>query len=88
MVFKHKLLKNAEQVVCTIICPKCKQLDRYYKLWWLVHQRKYIFYDIEPINSLVNTDILLLSKFEKEFDGINFNKEEPSFSKKKGPGWY
>lgn len=32
------------------------------------------FYKIEPINSLVNTDILLLSKFEKEFEGMHFNK--------------
>lgn len=46
---------------------------------------------LEPINSLVNTDILLLSKFEKEFDGIGFSKKEeedtstpvPNFSKKK-----
>ena len=44
----------------------------------------------QPINSLVSTDMLLLSKFEKEFAGLDFyggeKKEEspePSFSKKK-----
>ena len=38
-------------------------------------QMKVIYINkIEPINSLVNTDILLLSKFEKEFEGMNFNK--------------
>jgi hypothetical protein len=26
----------------------------------------------EPINSLVSTDMLLLSKFEKEFAGLDF----------------
>lgn len=62
---------------------------------------KIIFY-IEPINSLVNTDILLLSKFEKEFEGMHFNKGSeiqestnssnsnttPMFGKKKGPGTF
>ncbi len=47
----------------------------------------------EPVNSLVASDILLLTKFEKEFEGLEFNKERsdtqtPStpvsnFSKKK-----
>lgn len=38
-----------------------------------------------PVNSLVSTDLLLLSKFEKEFRGLDFNSsesktEEPSVS--------
>ena len=58
-------------------------------------QMKVIYINkIEPINSLVNTDILLLSKFEKEFEGMNFNKTQNQpptqptggFGKKKGPG--
>lgn len=51
------------------------------------------YYNIEAINSLVNTDILLLSKFEKEFEGLGFSKkneeesqEVPSFSKKRKEG--
>lgn len=30
----------------------------------------------QPINSLVATDMLLLSKFEKEFAGLDFNRIE------------
>ena len=41
------------------------------------------FTNEQPINSLVSTDLLLLSKFEKEFSGLDFNgneekKETPS----------
>ena len=31
------------------------------------------FTNEQPVNSLVSTDLLLLSKFEKEFKGLDFN---------------
>jgi hypothetical protein len=34
------------------------------------------FTNEQPINSLVSTDLLLLSKFEKEFAGLDFNGSE------------
>lgn len=38
-------------------------------------------YILEPVNSLVASDILLLTKFEKEFEGLEFNKEQSGTSK-------
>lgn len=44
------------------------------------NERNYLFLLLEPVNSLVASDVLLLSKFEKEFEGLDFNRTKDESS--------